>query len=73
MTDLDVVIDKVIHEAVIIVDEVGTEAAAATAVVLKEKCIRKVAPTLEFIANRAFSYYIRDNTENIVLFQGLFV
>jgi len=72
LTDENVCITKIIHEAVIIVDEVGTEAAAATAVTFG---VRSMAapPKKNFIANRSFSYYIRDKIENVVFFQGLYV
>ena len=68
----DLKIDKVIHKAMIEVAEEGTEAAAATAVVI----IRKTAimpdeePRLQFKADRPFLYLIKDNRFNSILFMG---
>lgn len=68
----DLKIDKVIHKAMIEVAEEGTEAAAATAVVI----IRKTAidpnqpRRIQFKADRPFLYAIKDNRFNSILFMG---
>lgn len=68
----DLKIDKVIHKAMIEVAEEGTEAAAATAVVI----VRKTAimpgqePKIQFKADRPFLYFIKDNRFNSILFMG---
>jgi serpin B len=68
----DLKIDKVIHKAMIDVAEEGTEAAAATAVVI----VRKTAimpdqePRIVFKADRPFLYFIKDNRHNSILFMG---
>ena len=54
------------HKAFIAVDEAGTEAAAATAVVVGTES----APGFEFIADRPFEFYIRDNSTETILFMG---
>lgn len=54
------------HKAFIAVDEAGTEAAAATAVVMDTES----APMLTFIADRTFEFYIRDNATGTILFMG---
>lgn len=54
------------HKAFISVDEAGTEAAAATAVVVGTES----APALNFIADRPFEFYIRDNSSGTILFMG---
>ncbi len=60
-----VYIDEVVHQSFVEVDEKGTEAAAATAVIIK------VTSTGEtFIANRPFVFVIRDNITNSILFIG---
>ncbi|MBE0609297.1 MAG: serpin family protein [Dehalococcoidia bacterium] len=61
-------IQDVIHEAFIAVDEDGTEAAAATAVVVG----RTSAPqdTVELTVDRPFLYAIRDNETGAILFLG---
>lgn len=68
--DLELKIDKVIHQAMIEVGEEGTEAAAATAVIV----IRKTAIDLDepkvFRANRPFLFFVKDNVHQSILFAG---
>jgi serpin B len=60
-------IQDVIHEAFVAADEKGTEAAAATAVVVG----RTSAPERAvFTANRPFLIFVRDNPTGAVLFMG---
>jgi serpin B len=59
-------ISKVIHEAVVEVDEQGTKAAAATAVTMRAP---SASPVAEFRADRPFLFFIRDGAGNI-LFMG---
>jgi serpin B len=61
----DLCVDDIYHKAFINVDEKGTEAAAATAVVLIYKSARPV-----FIVNRPFIFVIRDKETGTVLFIG---
>ncbi|MEI6851734.1 MAG: serpin family protein [Bacteroidota bacterium] len=64
----DLKISKVIHKAFINVDEAGTEAAAATAVIIRTKS----APmdVVEFKANHPFMFIIKENTSGSILFAG---
>lgn len=65
----DLMIDDVIHQAFIEVDEKGTEAAAATAVVVREKS----APQPAYVnINRPFVFIIKENFKGSVLFIGKF-
>jgi len=66
----DLKIDKVIHQTFINVDESGTEAAAATAVIMKR--ITGVGPNEKtpFKANRPFIFVIKDNSTGSILFVG---
>jgi len=64
----NLMIDEVIHQAVIDVNEAGTEASAATAVVVREKQ-QKVVP--EFIADRPFIFVIKENKLGSILFAGV--
>jgi serpin B len=63
-------ISDVIHKAFVAVDEAGTEAAAATAVVMVESA----APIYENLAtmrlDRPFLFLIRDDDTGTILFTG---
>lgn len=63
-------ISKVIHKAVVEVNEEGTEAAAATAVIMMTRCARIEPPPEEFKCDRPFIFLIHDNQDNTVLFLG---
>ncbi|CAF3043062.1 unnamed protein product, partial [Rotaria sp. Silwood2] len=56
-------------------DRNGSEAAAATAVIMKTKSlsIRRTPDPIEFKADRPFLFFIRESRQNIVLFSGKFV
>lgn len=60
-------IDEVFHKAFVEVTEEGTEAAAATAVVVVRK---SVTIPVEFNANRPFMFIIRENSTGSILFMG---
>jgi serpin B len=64
----DLKISKVIHKAFIDVNEAGTEAAAATAVVIRIKS----APinVVEFKVDHPFMFLIKENTHGSILFAG---
>ncbi len=62
-------ISAVIHEAFIAVDETGTEAAAATAVVARATSA-PIEPPPELTVDRPFLYAIRDVPTNTILFLG---
>ncbi|EDX05932.1 ovalbumin-related protein X isoform X1 [Drosophila simulans] len=66
-------VSKIVHKAFIEVNEVGTEAAAATAAVATFRSMpaREVPPKV-FHANRPFFYAIKDNTHGL-LFAGHFI
>lgn len=63
----DLYISHVLHKAFVEVNEEGTEAAAATAVVVKE---RGEPQATEFRADRPFVFAIRDNATGAALFLG---
>lgn len=66
----DLMIDDVIHQSFIEIDEKGTEAAAATAVVVREKS----APQVTYLnLNRPFVFVIKENYRNSILFIGKFM
>ncbi len=65
--DRSLLIDEVFHKAFVSVDEKGTEAAAATAVVMRET---SVMPTVELSLDSPFIFMIRDNETGTILFAG---
>jgi serpin B len=67
----DLYISKVIHQSFVEVNEEGTEAAAATAVIMSGKSIAPMI--IEFKADRPFLFIIRDIKTNTILFMGRFV
>ncbi len=67
----DLKISSVIHKAFIEVDERKTEAAAATAVVMKLTAAAPVQTSpIEFRADHPFMFLIRHNESGIILFMG---
>lgn len=67
----DLHIDKVIHKAYIEVNEEGTEAAAATAVVMTKSL--RINKEVIFKADHPFIFFIRNKTPESVLFSGRFI
>lgn len=66
-----VYISEIIHTAVILVDEAGTKAAAATVgSILKNGSHDIRAPKVNFIADHQFLYYIRYKPYNTIIFIG---
>jgi len=63
----DLFISQVIHQAYVGVDEKGTEAAAATAVIMKELAIM---PTNIFKADHPFMFVIQEKDTGNILFLG---
>jgi len=62
-------ISDVFHKAFVSVDEEGTEAAAATAVVMMEGAGRPAEPR-SFVADHPFLFLIRDTRSRAILFLG---
>ncbi len=63
-------ISKVIHQAHVNVNEFGTEAAAATAVVMKLKAATPIGKVFRFDANRPFVFMVIHNPTGSILFIG---
>jgi serpin B len=61
-------IDEVLHEGFVAVDEDGTEAAAATAVVIR--AVTAVADPVVFVADQPFVYVVHDLATQAPLFVG---
>ncbi|XP_069103394.1 leukocyte elastase inhibitor-like [Argopecten irradians] len=64
-------VSGIFHQAFVDVNEEGTEAAAATAVVMLTRAMPR--PPLEFKADHPFMFVIRDNRADTILFVGRFV
>lgn len=64
----DLFIDAVVHKAYVDVNEEGTEAAAATGVVMKLTAVRDRQPV--FKADHPFLFVIRENASGSILFMG---
>ena len=67
-TDEPLVIDDVIHEANVTVDEKGTVAAAATAVIMRASSAPSQVQHLT--VDRPFVYLLRDKTTGAIVFAG---
>lgn len=63
-------IDQVYHKAFVAVDEAGTEAAAATAVVMATLGAMMPMKKIEFIADHPFLYAIHHKKSDSILFLG---
>jgi len=63
----DLMITAILHKAFVAVDEEGTEAAAATAVVVG---IKSMPMFEEFRADHPFFFLIRENASGSILFLG---
>jgi serpin B len=68
----DLFISAVIHKAFVDVDEKGTEAAAATGIVMSATAIARPVEPEEFKADHPFVFLLRDTRSGIILFMGRF-
>lgn len=69
----DLFVSQIIHKAKIICNTKGTEAAAATAMVMERFCATiETKKPKEFIADHAFQYFIVHDESNTVLFSGVY-
>jgi len=66
----DLSISQVVHQAFVTVDEEGTEAAAATGVVMTATAFRLPQNIPVFRADHPFIFFIVDNTTGEILFMG---
>jgi serpin B len=66
----DLWISEAIHKAYIDVNEEGTEAAAATGIVMRSMAMRREQPPIVFCADHPFLFVIRDNRSGGILFMG---
>jgi len=64
----DLSISDVVHKAFVAVDEKGTEAAAATGVIMR--ATSALLPSVSLTIDRPFIFIIRDATSGQILFVG---
>ncbi|XP_026083769.1 leukocyte elastase inhibitor-like isoform X2 [Carassius auratus] len=67
----DLVVSKVVHKSFVEVNEEGTEASAATGVIIIEKLSMPLDPKT-FTADHPFLFFIRHNPSNSIIFYGRF-
>jgi serpin B len=72
MSDLEQKISNVIQNTYIAVDEEGTEAAAATVLMMEATSAMPEEPFAAFTADRPFQFAIRDNKSGEILFAGAY-
>ncbi|MGY6499978.1 MAG: serpin family protein [Acidimicrobiales bacterium] len=68
--EVQLYISDVIHQATVSVDESGTEAAAATGVVVGELSSAPAGPPSEIVLDRPFLFLIHDDATGAILFIG---
>jgi serpin B len=66
----DLWISAAVHKAFIDVNEEGTEAAAATGIVMRSMAMTREQPPIVFRADHPFVFLIRDNLSGSILFMG---
>ncbi len=69
-SDYQLQISQVLHKVRVDVDEDGTEAAAATAVMMMRSSMMPRPPEVEFVADKPFLFLIRERSTGVVLFMG---
>lgn len=69
ISDDDAFVSDIIHKAVIEVNESGSEAAAATAIVML-KCCMMIEQVQSFVVDRPFLFVIYDSKSDTILFLG---
>lgn len=71
IADADLFIQEVLHKAFIAVDEFGSEAAAATAVIIGvTSAMPNPQAPIDIVVDKPFLFYIQDTTTAEILFMG---
>jgi serpin B len=66
----DLFISDILHKAFVLVGEEGTEAAAATAVIIKAEAVSAEPPPVVVTVDHPFVFFIRDIETGTILFVG---
>ncbi|MFT6820059.1 MAG: serpin B [Myxococcota bacterium] len=66
----DLIVSGAVHKAFILVDETGTEAAAATGIIMRARSVVQPPPPVEFHADQPFWFAVRDRATGTLLFTG---
>ena len=69
-SEAQLLIGAVIHQANITVDEVGTEAAAATAVVMELTSAPEPQEPVTLTIDRPFTFWLRERATGVIVFMG---
>lgn len=72
ISETEIYVSEIYHEVVVIVDELRTEAAAATAALIYSRGCAVTEISYKFLADHNFLYYIRHNYTGTILFSGIY-
>ncbi|KAJ4964808.1 hypothetical protein NE237_016657 [Protea cynaroides] len=68
--DQNLCVSNIFHKSYLEVNEEGTEAAAAAAVLIMNRCLVLSFDVIDFVADHPFMYMIREDRTGVVLFIG---
>ncbi|XP_078174701.1 serpin-ZXA-like [Carex rostrata] len=63
-------VSEIVHKCFVGVNEEGTEAAAASAAIMRFGCAPLMGEPIDFVADHPFLFLIREDTSGVVLFAG---
>ena len=72
VSNVEMFVSQILHQAKIKVDEKGTEAAAVTVIMVGTTSFMPADEPVEIVLDRPFSYVIFDKNTNVILFSGAY-